>query len=162
MKTQVIRFITKVTLLSAIVILTSVASVQAQSLAYRVKFTVPFDFVSGEKKFSAGKYSVGRAIHSSDDLAQLIASEDGDSKAVVLSNAVFTLHPNTRAQLVFHRYGNEYFLVQVWPAGGTHGRQFPESKQERALQRQLVMNPSGGTVSEKLKCETITIAAVAQ
>jgi hypothetical protein len=33
-------------------------------------------------------------------------------------------------KLVFHRYGNAYFLSEVWPTGSTLGKQLRKSKAE--------------------------------
>ena len=157
MKTQLINIISKVTLLSAILLVTLVASAQGQSLAYKVKANIPFDFTVGEKKLPAGEYSLGRAQRS-DDIAISIADVNGHTKAIRLTNATLTLHPKGKSSLVFHRYGDQYFLFQVWPAGGSIGREFPVSAAERA-QRQLAKNPG---VAQNMKCETVTIAAVLQ
>ena len=42
-----------------------------------------------------------------------------------------------QAKLIFHRYGNHYFLAQVWVDGETEGLQAQKSRGERALQREL-------------------------
>jgi len=136
MKTQLIRLIPRITLLSALLIVTAAASVHAQSLSTRPRFNIPFDFTFGEKKLPAGKYAVGRALQSSDDIMMSISDHKGRSKAVVLSNAVIRSRAVNSNTLVFHRYGDQYFLVQVWAAGAETGRQFPTSKQEREIQRQ--------------------------
>jgi hypothetical protein len=153
------NLIAKVTLLSAVLLLTSVASAQGQSLAHRARFNIPFDFAFGEKKLPAGQYAIGRAVHTSDDITLSISDRAGRSKALQLSNAVIATRPNTRAVLVFHRYGDQYFLSQVWQAGATSGREFPESKQERNLQKQLAGNSAGGKVAENVKYQTVTIIA---
>ena len=158
MKTQLI----KLTLLSAMMILASVATTQAQSLSDRVRFDIPFDFTFGDKQLSAGKYSVGRAMPSSGDTMLSIIDYDGHSKAIALSNAAVRTRTKTKASLVFHRYGEQYFLVQVWPAGATVGRQFPESKQERAVQRQLTGVPAASKVAQKEKFDTVIVAATWQ
>jgi hypothetical protein len=157
MKTQLINLITKVTLLSAILLVTLVASAQGQSLAYKVRANIPFDFAVGEKKLPAGEYSIGRAQRS-DDIALSITDAGGHTKAIRLTNATVTLDPKGKSSLVFHRYGDQYFLFQVWPAGGSVGREFPVSASERA-QRELAKN-SG--VAQNVQCETVTIAAVLQ
>jgi hypothetical protein len=158
MKTQLI----KLTLLSAMMILTSVASAHAQSLEDRVRFNVPFDFTFGEKQLPAGQYSVGRALPSSGDTMLTILDYDGHSKAVMLSHAAMRSRTKTNASLVFHRYGEQYFLVQVWPAGATVGREFSESKSERDVQRQLTSNPSTRKVARNEKFETVIVAAAGQ
>jgi len=155
MKIRFGKLITGVTLLSAILIAASATSAQGQSLARRARFNVPFDFTFGEKKLAAGQYSVGRPIQSSDDTTVSVADGDGRSKVMRLSNAVYKLHANTRAVLVFHRYGDEYFLAQVWQAGSTTGREFPVTRKERELYKQLVRNSSGDNVAY----QTITVAA---
>ena len=133
---------------------TFVASVQGQSLAYKVRANIPFDFTVGEKKLSAGEYSIGRT-QPSVDIAISITDVDGHTKAIRLTNAAVTTHPKKKAYLVFHRYGDQYFLSQVWPAGGSIGREFPVSASERA-QREAAKN-SG--VARNVQCETVTIAA---
>jgi hypothetical protein len=159
MKTKFVRLIPKVALLGVMLMFTSAATTHAQSLANRPRFTVPFDFVFGEKKFAAGKYSIGRAVQGADDTMMSIVDNDGRSKAILLSNAVIKTRAHTKALLVFHRYGEQYFLVQVWAAGSTIGRQFPESKSERGVQKQLASNGSAGKVAQNAKLDTIIIAS---
>lgn len=158
MKTQLI----KLTLLSAMMIFTSVASAHAQSLADRVRFDVPFDFTFGEKQLSAGQYSVGRTLPNSGDTILSILDDQGRSKGVMLSHPAMRSRKKTKASLVFHRYGEQYFLVQVWPAGAEFGREFSESKSERNLQRQLTSNPSTRKVAQTEKFETVIVAAAGQ
>lgn len=157
MKTQLINLISKITLLSAMLLVTVVASVQGQSLGYKVRANIPFDFTVGEKKLPAGEYAIGRTQPSA-DIALSITDVDGRTKAIRLTNAAVTSHPKKKAYLVFHRYGDQYFLFQVWPAGGSIGRQFPVSTSER-IQRESTRN-SG--VAQNMQCETVTIAAVLQ
>jgi hypothetical protein len=35
--------------------------------------------------------------------------------------------------LVFHRYGNQYFLSQIWDGRSNAGIELPESKREKEL-----------------------------
>ena len=156
MNTQLISLIPKIILLSAIVLLASIAPTQAQSLENRITANIPFDFNISEKKLPAGEYSVGRTIHGAGDLVLSVNDLDGRSKAIRLSNAVVRSHPNEKALLVFHRYGDQYFLFQVWPAGATTGREFRKSKSEREVQKQLARNSAGG-VAENVTFETVTI-----
>jgi hypothetical protein len=157
MKTKLINLISKVTLLSAILLVTLAASAQGQTLQYRVKANIPFDFTVGDKALPAGKYSIGRT-HRADDLVLSIADVRGRTKAIRLTTAALTKHPREKAALIFHRYGNQYFLFQVWPAGGEVGRQFPQSAQERA-QRQIGKNSGTGNNTEY---ETVIVDVVLQ
>ena len=158
MNTRVINLIPKVILLSAIVVLAAVGPTQAQSLGgTRITANIPFDFNISEKKLPAGKYSVGRAINQSDDLIVSINDLEGRSKAIRLSNTVVRSRPTGKALLVFNRYGDQYFLSQVWPAGATMGREFRKSKSEREAQKQLAQG-----VAKNGSFETVTIVGVLQ
>lgn len=159
MKIRFGKLIASVTLLSAVLIAASAVPAQGQSLANRARFNVPFDFTFGEKQLPAGQYSVGRTLQSTDDITLTIADRDGRAKAVQLSQAVVKMHINQRALLVFHRYGDQYFLSQVWQAGSSTGRQFPVSKKERELYRQQVRNSPGDKVVQNAKYQTVTVAA---
>jgi hypothetical protein len=159
MKIQVVNLLAKISLLSAIVLVTTVGSAQAQSLAYRISANIPFDFSIGDKKLTSGKYSIGRARQNSDDTILSILDGDGRSKAIPSSHAVETLRSKDKATLVFHRYGDQYFLYQVWQAGETTGREFIISRNERDIRRSLGQNPSTGKVAENVAFETVTIVA---
>ena len=39
--------------------------------------------------------------------------------------------PQDKTKLIFHRYGNRYFLAQIWSAGSSRGRELPKSAKER-------------------------------
>jgi len=41
-----------------------------------------------------------------------------------------------QAKLVFHRYGQRYFLAEVWSGAGEPGRQLTKSQQERAIEKE--------------------------
>ena len=62
-----------------------------------------------------------------------ISSTDGHSNVTRLTIPVSVFNPVSKSTLVFHRYGDEYFLSEVWPAGAATGREFPKSRAEREL-----------------------------
>ena len=154
---QFVNVLKNVSLLCAILLVTVVASAQGQTLGSRVKADIPFDFSIGDKKLPSGTYSVGRARQNSDDVVISVEDEGGRSKAIRMSIPVLNVNITEKAKLVFRRYGDQYFLYQVWPAGGATGRQFPRSRSERELRQNLAANPSAGKTSE-----TVTIAGVLQ
>jgi hypothetical protein len=55
-----------------------------------------------------------------------------------LTNSAQSLDPKHVDTLVFHRYGDQHFLYQVWPAGGTNGRELVKSRNERELRRKTL------------------------
>jgi hypothetical protein len=127
---QVVQLLTKVGLLVVLAMAPAIAS--AQTLG-RIKANIPFDFSVGDQKLPAGEYSIVRAQQTSGDLVLMISSADGHARALRITNPVVTLDPKSKETLVFHRYGDEYFLSQVWTAGATTGRMFRESRDERVL-----------------------------
>lgn len=127
---------------------------KAQSLAYGLRANIPFDFKVGDKSFSAGRYSVNRVQQ--DDVVINISSLAGKGNAFRGTVAVTIAKVRTRATLVFHRYGDQYYLAQVWPAGASTGRELPVSRGERDLKNQ------SDSIGQLQKMETVTIAAELQ
>jgi hypothetical protein len=162
MKKQLVDLLTKFSLLGAMVLVTTVAPTQGQSLAYRIKANIPFGFSIGDKELPSGKYSIGRANQNSDDIVLAITDVNGRSKALQMSSSIQTWRVKDRPTLVFHRYGDQYFLFQVWPAGERTGRQFIKSRREREIQRDVAANSGMGNVSQNAGVETVAIVGVLQ
>lgn len=127
---------TKIGLLMLISIAALSASVKAQALGNGLKANIPFDFTVAGKKFAAGHYSFARASQTNTDLVLQISSLDEHFTAFPMTNSVETLTARDKSVLIFHRYGDEYFLAQVWAAGATTGRAFTKSNRERQLERE--------------------------
>ena len=135
MKKVVVKGFIKIGLLAVIAIVGAGASAKAQSLEYRLTANIPFDFTVSNKKLPAGEYWIGRAQQGNGDSVVRISSVDGHANISRLTNPVITVSPKRQARLIFHRYGAEYFLFQIWPAGATDGRSLPKSRSERELER---------------------------
>jgi hypothetical protein len=102
-----------------------------------VRISIPFDFSVGKVTLPLGTYSVTRtgAAHS---LLQL-RHKQGKGDAVAMINSI---QSNREAlsdshKLVFHRYGNRYFLVQFWIQGSSVGFALPTSEAERQISERL-------------------------
>jgi len=134
MKKQVAKLM-MMGLLSVVAMIVMVGSTQAQSLGNRIRINIPFEFSVGDKKLPAGEYSIGRALPSSGDTVLLISSVNEKDSVFPLTNSAQSLDPKDADTLVFHRYGDQYFLFQVWPAGATYGRAVVRSRSEREAQR---------------------------
>ena len=143
MKKQLLKGVTMLVSIVALAFITALIS-NAQSRPRQVRTNVPFDFVVGEKTLPAGNYTVGTISRTSAD-AVLIRSNDGRQKAIRLTNSISDSANIRRARLVFHRYGNTYYLAQVWAAGMNEGREMLKSKMERA-EAELAQNSSGPEV----------------
>ena len=96
----------------AFAIFALLASSHAQTGSMNV--TVLFAFTVGHQTLAAGNYTV-TAHHQSLELARA----DGHGGAIVLTNATGgRSDDDSTSRLVFHRYGDRYFLSQAWIGGG--------------------------------------------
>jgi hypothetical protein len=132
-------------------------SAQAQSLQYRLTANIPFDFTVADQKFPAGKYWISRASESNGDTVLKISSTDGRLTVSRFSIPVPTFTPKNEGSVVFHRYGDDYFLSEIWPAGGTTGRALPKTHAERDVQRKALENTIGAVKTPKPDVVTVVL-----
>ncbi len=98
------------------------------------KANVPFPFVAAGQLLEAGEYTF-----ESDMIPGLLVvkAERGKESVVVKGLPITSTASPERNRLVFNRYGDQYFLSEVWPPGSASGRQVPPCNQERDLARQI-------------------------
>ena len=148
--------VAKMSLLAVMTIIAAGVSVNAQSLSYKLTANIPFDFsVAGSEKLPAGKYTIGRAQQSNGDTVVQIRSTDGEANLVRFTIPVFAYNPVKKSSLVFRRYGNEYFLAEIWPVGALTGRELPKTQAERELARKA--ENSGVAALNAPDVKTVTI-----
>jgi hypothetical protein len=125
------------------------ANVSAKSVN-NMKAEIPFDFHVGGQLIPAGEYTVTALTE--DDAALRISG--GQKVAIALTTAKEAkLNSEPRSRLVFHKYGDQYFLAAVWGADRT-GRELPESKRERSLRKEMRVAQGGAA-----QAEVVTIVA---
>lgn len=159
MKKEIGKGFTKLGLLVVMIMIAAGTSAKAQSLQYKITANIPFDFTVADKKFQAGEYSIGRGQLSAGDTIVRVSSKDGHANIHRLTVPVIRLTPENKATLVFHRYGDEYFLFQIWPAGASTGRALPKSRGEKDIERKVHDNMIGMAAMEKPKTEIVTVVA---
>lgn len=127
MKTQILR---SASILSLFFLLAAV-NVNAQT-ASRLEVNIPFDFSAGKATLKAGSYTIKKISENA------IAIRSGDGATTAFVNAPLTIDshdPLAAERLVFNKYGEHYFLSQVWLSVET-GRQLfttgAETKTARA------------------------------
>jgi hypothetical protein len=113
----------------ALALIVSVPMTQAQT---RARASVPFGFSLDQKSMPAGAYE----ISSMSDKVLVVRNLDTrearlviESMHVQASQAAGTPH----AKLVFRKYGDQYFLAEIWGGQSNIGIAFPESKREKEL-----------------------------
>lgn len=94
-----------------------------------VKVDVPFAFNVGAQSLPAGNY----IVEAVDDSHVRIFNSKTAGLFVTTQAALRTASDGSK--LVFHRYGDTYFLSAVWVTGNTTGRELFRSRAERELAR---------------------------
>jgi hypothetical protein len=108
------------------VALLEAASMYAQG-SQKLTVQVPFGFHVGDSILPSGEYIV------STDVAPgvvRVRSADARSSVMILSMPTQTLATPTTGKLVFNKYGDEYFLSQIWKAGVNTGNKLRQSRRE--------------------------------
>jgi|SoiMethySBSTD1v2_1073268.scaffolds.fasta_scaffold177895_2 hypothetical protein len=121
----------RVALMAAMLVLFLLSAGAAQA---EVRITVPFDFSVGKVLLPSGTYAIGK-IGAAQTLLQL---QNSKIKAGVIEQIhAVELDRGQVSQddkLVFHRYGNQYFLAQFWVAGSATGFELRRTKVEDEIQ----------------------------
>lgn len=145
MKRQVMMALT---MLSLIVTL-AVTSAKAQSRSHFMRINIPFEFIIRGETLPPGAYTVKRASSDKPETL-LLSSADGGSRVYILTKNVRARTGQSESKLVFHQYGDRYFLSQVWEAGENEGRQLFKSRGERT---------AGELAKDTMKRQTVTLIA---
>jgi len=95
---------------------------------------IPFEFRVGNSVLPAGDYQV---IPTSAPRTLLIRCQDTNAAVIALPNTAESLRAPKDSKLVFNRYGDTYFLSQVWHGGINRGYQLPKSKTEREMAKNV-------------------------
>jgi len=113
-------------LLFAVALTLLITTASAQTV--KVKANIPFSFVVNRATMPPGEYMV----ESMDRDGGVLAIRDSNSKTtnLVTSNACQSPKAAVHTKLIFHRYGDRYFLSQVWVQGNDRGRELLRSARE--------------------------------
>jgi hypothetical protein len=115
------------------VVATFIAAGPAHAQDHLVKATVPFNFTVGDQALPSGTYTIGSRMTTAD----VLAIRNWDKKVNILSmglpNQGNPGHDNT---LVFHKYGNQYYLSEIRSEGASIDVRFPVSKAEKRARAQ--------------------------
>jgi hypothetical protein len=110
--------------LCALSVIVSLAALAVPAEASEISFTIPFSFIVNGQTLPPGIYRV------TNERTVVLVQSYSHGAAVVTNRAESR---NDRApSVVFHRYGDQYILVQAWMDGG-RGRVVPTSRLEREL-----------------------------
>jgi hypothetical protein len=116
-------------LILMLALLTGLASAQT-----RITAEVPFDYVVNGKTMLAGETS----IKAEGDAQTILWISSENTRMAVLSNATESNTASDMTKLVFHKYGDRYFLASIEREGECRGYGLPASKLEAELRAQNV------------------------
>jgi hypothetical protein len=128
-------------------LLTLVGGSAVKAASPELQAVVPFAFSAGTATLDAGSYTVDRS-----GPRGVIIMRGHSSGVVFMAQAGEAAAAGKSTRLVFHRYGDRYYLRQVW-FDGTTGYGLPETREERESKgraRERALGPSVVTVGATL------------
>ncbi len=149
MKKQALKAITMLVVIIVLAFASALASAANAQTRGTITVNIPFEFNVGDKVLPAGQYNVQHILR--DDAGLLIQKRDGIESAIVITTNIQTSERRSETELVFKKYGERYFLSQVWTSGMKDGRELFKYSAERALELELAKKAT--------RAETVTIAA---
>jgi hypothetical protein len=118
--------------------LASTQSASAQSETALAEVNIPFNFQTANRTLPAGMYRIDREFGH----VILLRGPGQAASFVEMHNAVKS-HAADHGTVVFDRYGDKYYLRQIWTAGSTDGLECPKSRAEKeSLQAKNKQAPS--------------------
>jgi hypothetical protein len=94
---------------------------------HKVTATVPFNFTVNGQTLPAGNYTLGSDI----DSPRMLTISDRQKGVVMTAITVPDSEASADSKLVFHRYGNQYFLSEIRTANSSMTCHLVTSKQEK-------------------------------
>lgn len=125
----------KAFVLSGLLLSVSAIYVNAQGKTLIRNVEIPFDFSVGNKTFPAGVYSVTSV--NQEKIMLRLSSGDGREMIHIITSPVRAKEIPTTSKLIFRRYGETYFLSQIWELYNDQGHQLAKSRTERSVERDL-------------------------
>ncbi len=127
MNTHSILNIRTAVIASALAVALVSPALHAQDPTRPSRVNVPFAFDAGSTHFAAGTYTLSNP-------EEHILSVQGRAHSALMLNWFETgTKPAAESKAVFDRYGNQYFLREVWTKGEVDHILCPESKAEREI-----------------------------
>src|SRR5713226_2501799 len=112
-------------------LLLATASAYAQTGV--VKANIPFNFIVGKAELPAGEYRIQPLGVTGSAMA--IHSPDGKVVKMFLPIACTSPRAQKTTNLIFPRYGAQYFLAQIWTIGNDRGQELLTSGRETEVAR---------------------------
>ncbi len=129
MRTHSILNIRTAVIASALAVALVSPALHAQNPSMRSQVHVPFAFEVGSTHFAAGTYIL------TDPREHILDVQGPTRSALTMSWNETSRTPAPTSEITFDRYGNQYFLREVWIKGKIDHLRCPESKAEQEARR---------------------------
>jgi hypothetical protein len=127
----------RLTVLLATLCLAAVVVVPASAETIQLTGTVPFSFVAGNRTMPAGDYTLNTTPAMAG--AWVISGAGDRAGSFVVAQPGAKKASGETPRLVFTRYGDRYFLSQIWTKNSDHVLRVPVSRTERAMAREVAV-----------------------
>jgi hypothetical protein len=112
----------------------AIAAGRCYAQQINLKADIPFAFQVGDTSMPAGEYSV-QCLPEPHESIQLIRGTNSSAGVFTPTLSVEAKHGKSEPELVFHKYGNTYFLSEIWTREAL-GRKLSMSRREKELARE--------------------------
>lgn len=129
--------------------LVSLTAMQARAQDRVVTAEIPFEFTVCKEQLPAGKYQI-EPFSKANPNVMVFRSQDNRSVEIVCARDVVGTKLSGKGKLIFNRYGNQYFLSELWFAGEPTGSEVVKSEREEALLRELAPHKKSEKVTVKV------------
>jgi hypothetical protein len=100
-----------------------------------LEVNIPFQFQAGNAKLPAGEYRIHVVGDSNLTVMRISAADDSTSTFFQVTETEAKSAPN-KSELIFNKYGDQYFLAKVFEEGSASGSEAVESRAEKTVSQQ--------------------------
>lgn len=126
-----------------------VVSAHAQYPGSAIRVSIPFGFTVDKRALPAGDYEVRRINDEPEELLIQNVNHRRD-EAIFQTEPLDARRIPNHSLLIFHQYGDSYFLSEVMTAGEQTGEELRPTKAERTLRSEMAKN--------NVEPQTVTVA----
>ena len=144
------KWIFRATVTGCLLVLMIAIPAHGQMPGTTMRVAIPFDFIVRGKILPAGYYEIERINDSPEGLIIRAINNKHDHVMFETETTQAKTIPY-ESEVIFHRYGDSYFLSEVFTAGERMGRELAPSRAERNLRSEVASN--------RAEPETVALAA---
>ena len=130
----------------AAVVIAALLSTLLPAQSFDLRANIPFAFRVGQTQLPAGEYSI---VHRGDGPTILQEANGHHAAMIAFGVGQERSSRRTTGALEFNRYGENYFLAEVWPPYSQRGVTLPKSRKETELARRFTPSQTVGIALQR-------------